>query len=106
MTNFKDKLKNIKAFVFDIDGVWTNGWVYVDAQGKQMRTTNAKDGYAVQYASKLGYKFAIITGGKCDSIISRFHDLGIEDIYIEACDKTICLADFMAKYNLKPKEVM
>ena len=106
MTNFKDKLKNIKAFVFDIDGVWTNGWVYVDAQGKQMRTTNAKDGYAVHYASKLGYKFAIITGGKCDSIISRFHDLGIEDIYIEACDKTIYLAEFMAKYNLKPKEVM
>ncbi len=106
MANFKEKLKNIKAFAFDVDGVWTNGSVYIDSQGKQMRTTNAKDGYAVHYAAKLGYKFAIITRGKCESLISRFHDLGIDDVYTEAKDKTIQLEEFKAKYNLKPQEIM
>lgn len=106
MISFKDKLKKVKAFAFDVDGVWTNGFVYVDGNGTQMRTTNAKDGYAVHYASKLGYPIAIITGGKCTHIIKRFNDLGIQDVYIEASDKTVCLEDFIKKHNLKAKDVM
>ena len=89
MGKFKDTLKNIKAFVFDVDGVWTNGFIYVDGNGLQMRTTNVKDGYAIHYASKLGYPVAIITGGKCTSIIGRFNDLGVKDVYIEASNKVV-----------------
>ncbi len=106
MKNFKEKLKDVKAFVFDVDGVFTNGFIYVDGNGLQMRTTNVKDGYAVHYASKIGFPIAIITGGRCKSIISRFNDLGVKDIYIEASDKTVCFDDFLTKYNLKPKNVL
>ena len=106
MGKFKDTLKNIKAFVFDVDGVWTNGFIYVDGNGLQMRTTNVKDGYAIHYASKLGYPVAIITGGKCKSIIGRFNDLGVKDVYIEASNKVEYFEQFLEKYNLKAKEVM
>ena len=106
MKNFKDKLKNIKGFVFDVDGVWTNGYVYVDGNGKQMRTTNTKDGYAVHYASKIGYSIGIITGGKCESIIGRFNDLGVHDVYTQASDKVQQLEEFLKKNNLTAKEVM
>lgn len=106
MVNFKDKLKKVKAFVFDVDGVWTNGLIYVDARGQQMRSTNVKDGYAVHYAAKLGYPIAIITGGKCKSIIKRFNDLGVTDVYLEASDKTVCFAEFLKKYDLKAKDIL
>ena len=106
MKNFKDKLKNIRGFVFDVDGVWTNGYVYVDGNGKQMRTTNTKDGYAVHYASKIGYSIGIITGGKCESIIGRFNDLGVYDVYTQASDKVKQLEEFLKKNNLTAKEVM
>lgn len=106
MGKIKDKLKYIKAFLFDVDGVWTNGFVYVDGNGLQMRTTNTKDGYAVHYASKIGYPIGIITGGKCKSVIGRFNDLGVQDVYIEASDKLVCFKDFMDKHGLKPKEIM
>ncbi|MCQ2606101.1 MAG: HAD hydrolase family protein [Bacteroidales bacterium] len=106
MVSFKDKLKKVKAFVFDVDGVWTNGYIYVDALGQQMRSTNVKDGYAVHYAAKLGYPIAIITGGKCKSIIKRFNDLGVTDVYLEASDKTVCFAEFLKKYDLKAKDIL
>ena len=106
MGKFKDKLKSVKAFVFDVDGVWTNGFIYVDGNGLQMRTTNVKDGYAVHYASKLGYPVAIITGGKCTSIIGRFNDLGVKDVYIEASNKVVYFEQFLEKYNLKAKDIM
>lgn len=106
MGKFKEQLKQIKAFIFDVDGVWTNGFVYVDGNGLQMRTTNTKDGYAVHYASKIGYKIGIITGGKCKSIIGRFNDLGVTDVFIEASDKMVCFEEFMKRHGLRPKEIM
>lgn len=106
MGKFKDKLKNVRAFIFDVDGVFTNGLIYVDGNGLQMRTSNVKDGYAVHYATKMGYPVAIITGGKCRSIISRFNDLGVKDIYIESSDKMHDFEDFLSKYDLKPKDIM
>ena len=106
MGNFKEQLKHIKAFIFDVDGVWTNGFVYVDGNGLQMRTTNTKDGYAVHYASKIGYKIGIITGGKCKSIIGRFNDLGVTDVFIEASDKMVCFEEFMNRHGLTPEEIM
>ncbi len=106
MKNFKDKLKTIKAFAFDVDGVFTNGLIFTDGNGVQMRGSNAKDGYAVHYAKKMGYPIAIITGGRCKSIIKRYGDLGVEDIFIEASNKVEYLDIFLKKYNLKAKDVM
>jgi len=59
MTNFKEKLKDIRAFAFDVDGVLSNPEVYVHPSGELMRSMNTKDGYALQYAVKRGYPVAI-----------------------------------------------
>ncbi|MGL4907763.1 MAG: 3-deoxy-D-manno-octulosonate 8-phosphate phosphatase, partial [Bacteroidales bacterium] len=72
MANYKEKLHNIKAFVFDVDGVFTNGMVLADSSGDLLRMHNAKDGYAVRYAIELGYHIGIITGGASETIRDRF----------------------------------
>ena len=69
--NFKQILPSIKAFVFDVDGVLTDGSVVLMPDGEQIRTMNIKDGYALQLAIKKGYYVAIITGGKSEAIKAR-----------------------------------
>ena len=71
MKNYKEQLKNITTFIFDYDGVMTSGDVLVDANGVPLRSTNVKDGYALQLAARLGYNIAIITGGYSISIEKR-----------------------------------
>ena len=103
---FKDKLKDVKGFVFDVDGVFTNGYIFVSGDGKQTRSMNVKDGYAVHFAIKKGYPIAIISGGKCQSIVHRFTDLGVKDIYIASHNKMLDYDDFLQKYNLEERDIL
>jgi 3-deoxy-D-manno-octulosonate 8-phosphate phosphatase (KDO 8-P phosphatase) len=105
-TNFKEDLKKIKAFAFDVDGVLSDPKVYLSAEGELLRTMNTKDGYALQYASKRGYPIAIITGGRTESVGKRFSALGIKDIYLGASRKMDDFDDFRMKYGLEPDEIL
>ena len=82
MENFKSKLLHIKAFIFDVDGVLTDGSVTLMPDGEHVRTMNIKDGYALQLAVKKGYKIAIISGGRSEMVRSRLNGLGITDIFL------------------------
>jgi 3-deoxy-D-manno-octulosonate 8-phosphate phosphatase (KDO 8-P phosphatase) len=104
--NFKEDLKKVRAFAFDVDGVLSDPKVYLSPEGELLRTMNTKDGYALQYAVKRGYPVAIITGGRTESVGVRFSMLGIEDIYLAASDKKRDFDDFIKKYGLEPDEVL
>jgi 3-deoxy-D-manno-octulosonate 8-phosphate phosphatase (KDO 8-P phosphatase) len=106
MSEFKKKLNHIKGFVFDVDGVFTDGKIFILPDGKQMRNMNVKDGYAVHFATKKGYPIGIITGGKCESIRVRFEELGLTDIYIASKDKRADFATFLAKHNITANDVL
>lgn len=95
-----DKLKNIKAFVFDVDGVMTEGSVFATEDGQFLRTFNIKDGYAIQHANKLNYPIAIISGGNSQGIIKRFQALGLSDIHVGQQHKKAAFESFLSKYNL------
>ena len=104
--NFKQILPSIKAFVFDVDGVLTDGSVVLMPDGEQIRTMNIKDGYALQLAIKKCYYVAIITGGKSEAIKARMEGLGVSDIYLGAHNKIDSLADFMGIYDIKYEEIL
>jgi 3-deoxy-D-manno-octulosonate 8-phosphate phosphatase (KDO 8-P phosphatase) len=106
MSDYQSKLKQIKAFAFDVDGVLTNGMVLVSESGDLLRSYNAKDGQAIRMAVEHGYKVAIITGGVSPTIPKRFHPMGVFDIYLKSYDKLPDFEDFCAKYNLQPNEVL
>lgn len=105
MINYKEKLNHISAFVFDVDGVMTDGSIIL-INNEMIRNMNTKDGFALQFAVKKGYKIAVITGGKDASVVSRLNYLGITDIYLDSKDKWDDLEDFLYKYGLKPHEVL
>jgi 3-deoxy-D-manno-octulosonate 8-phosphate phosphatase (KDO 8-P phosphatase) len=106
MANFKEDLRKVKAFAFDIDGVFTDGKVFIHPSGEMLRVQNTRDGYAVQLAVKLGYPVAIISGGKGDSMIPRFRSLGVTDIYLGSHDKVDDFKDFCFKYGLNDDDLL
>jgi len=105
-SNFKEDLKKVKAFAFDVDGVFTNGKVYLVSSEEFVRAVNIKDGYAVQYAIKKGFPIAVISGGDSETVRKRFQKLGVTDIYLKSADKLDDLKDFYFKYDIDPENIL
>jgi 3-deoxy-D-manno-octulosonate 8-phosphate phosphatase (KDO 8-P phosphatase) len=81
------QFKSIKHFIFDIDGVLTDGTLVIHSDGSLLRTMNIKDGYALQLAIKKGYTVSIISGANGESLLKRFVSLGISDVHLGISDK-------------------
>jgi 3-deoxy-D-manno-octulosonate 8-phosphate phosphatase (KDO 8-P phosphatase) len=105
MGNYKALLKKIKAMAFDVDGVFTDGTVYLTKNGFT-RAVNIKDGYAVQYCIKQSIPIAVITGGNSEEVRTRFEKLGVTDVYLNSSDKFNDFEDFTVKYGVNFDEVL
>ena len=103
---FLEKIKHIKAFVLDVDGVLTNGMLLLTESGEHLRQFNIKDGYALQLAIKRGFKVAIVSGAKSKGVEHRMKGLGIVDIYLGLDSKTEAYQDFIDKNSLSPEQVL
>lgn len=104
--SYKTKLPNIKAFVFDVDGVFTDGSIYLMPDGSMSRVMNVLDGYAVVKALRKNYKIGIITGGDDPMVKNRLQYLGITDYYPKSADKLKDYEDFKQRYQLKDEEIL
>lgn len=101
------RIKKITTFIFDVDGVFTDASLIVGENDVQ-RVFNVRDGYAVQVAARLGYRIAVITGGKQESILRRLTGLGVQDVFIAVpTDKKLEVFDkFLADNNLTAEEIL
>ena len=97
--NFKERLHTIKAFVFDIDGVLTDGRIFIMENENMVRAMNIRDSYALEHAIKSGYVIGIISGGKSETVRQCLLKLGIHDIYLNTRDKLDVLKEFMHIHN-------
>ncbi len=104
--NYKSKLFKIKTFIFDVDGVLTDGKVLVTTEGEMYRALDTKDGYAMKYAMMKGFKFAIISGGTNEGIRNRFQALGVKDIYLGAHEKSAAYEELVNNHKLKSDEIL
>lgn len=104
--NFKEKLHEVRAFAFDVDGVCTNNQVILSESGDLLRSANTRDGYAISIAARHGYPIAIITGGRSESVRSRFLALGVQHVYLGCTDKAEALEEFCALHDIAPSQVL
>ena len=104
--NYKAKLHDIKAFVFDFDGVMTDGSVWMYADKETVRCGNIKDGFAIQYAVKKGYIIALISGATSLSINNRMESLGVKQIYTGCANKIETYRKFLELNHLHENEVL
>jgi 3-deoxy-D-manno-octulosonate 8-phosphate phosphatase (KDO 8-P phosphatase) len=106
MTNFKEDLSRVKAFVFDIDGVLSLQTISLNAFGVPNRTVNLRDGYAVQLAVKKGYLVAVISGSNSKEYLKRLTQLGVKDVYLNSRSKLEHFNAFVKKHNLEKSDVL
>ena len=69
--NFKELLEQVRCFVFDVDGVLTDGSLLIEQDGTMLRRMNIKDGYALQLAAKKGYFIFVISGSTPEGVVKR-----------------------------------
>ena len=106
MQHSNDLLQPITTFIFDYDGVMTDGTVFSDPDGNPWRATNVKDGYALQLAVKLGYHVAVISGAVCPSMEVRMNSLGVNDVFTGVPNKVLKLKEYMQEKGLKAEEIL
>ncbi len=104
--SYKEDLKEITTFVFDVDGVFTDGSVLVTEQGELLRSMSVKDGYALKTAVQKGYHVCIISGGTNAGVKIRLEGLGITNIYLGAHHKKDPLLDYLGKQGLDVNQVL
>ncbi|MGN6165926.1 MAG: KdsC family phosphatase [Flavisolibacter sp.] len=96
----------ITTFIFDVDGVLTNGSVLLLENGLQARQMNIKDGLGLQMAIKNGYRVVIISGAASGPVSNRFQYLGITEVHLGVKDKLAFLQSFAEQNNLSWKEIL
>ena len=104
--NYREKLQHITTFIFDFDGVLSEGKIWVLPDGEQMRATNVKDGFAMQYALRKGYRIAIISGGVGESMRLRYQNFKGIEIFLKVSDKVAVFQEYTEKNKIDPKEVL
>jgi len=104
--SYKQLLHKISTFIFDVDGVLTNGMLTIMPNGELVRHMNVKDGYALKTALNKGFRVCIISGGTNQAVKNRLAALGIKDIYLGAHNKIAQYDEIIEKYNLTPQEIV
>ena len=101
-----EKFKHITTFVFDVDGVLTDGSLLALPGGVMARRMNIKDGYALQLAVKKGYHVVIISGGNSEEVKERLIKLGVKEVWMQVADKPAILQQFMKQHHLSKEKVL
>ncbi|EMQ94033.1 3-deoxy-D-manno-octulosonate 8-phosphate phosphatase [Xanthomarina gelatinilytica] len=104
--SYKEYLEHISTFIFDVDGVLTDGTITVTTSGEMLRTMNIKDGYALKTAVNKGFHVCIISGGTNEGVRLRLEGLGITDVFLGAHNKIDQLNQYLEKHQLNIKNVL
>ena len=104
--NVLAEFKKVTTFIFDIDGVLTDGTLLVLRDGLQARQMHVKDGFGLQMAMKKGYNVFVISGGVSEELKIRLEYLGLKEIHIGIADKTKFVAELLKSKKIKWDEVL
>lgn len=104
--SYKELMNDITTFVFDVDGVLTDGKVHIQNDGQLLRQMHIRDGFAMKAAIETGYHVCIISGGSNEGVKIRLRNLGITDIYLAVPDKVETLVEYCDIYGINPKQIL
>ena len=105
MKDILEKASRIKLLIFDVDGVLTDGSLFLGDDGQEYKAFHSQDGHGIKMLQKHGVRCAIITGRTSKVVEHRMRNLGIDLIYQGQHDKLVGFADLMARVGLQPDQV-
>ncbi|QOL26901.1 3-deoxy-manno-octulosonate-8-phosphatase KdsC [Thalassotalea sp. LPB0316] len=100
-----DKAKQIKLLVCDVDGVFSDGRIYLGNEGEELKAFHTKDGFGVKALIESGVEVAIITGRRSNIVANRMKALNVKYIVQGQEDKLPALNDIIELLTLEPKQV-
>ncbi|MBD0725975.1 3-deoxy-D-manno-octulosonate 8-phosphate phosphatase [Flavobacterium sp. L1I52] len=104
--SYKEIMNDITTFIFDVDGVLTDGSVFVNNEGEMLRTMNIRDGYAMKAAVESGYNVCIISGGSNEGVRVRLRNLGIKNIHLGTPDKVETFDEYIEINQIKQENIL
>ena len=104
--NYKEILKHITTFIFDVDGVLTDSSVHITPSGEMLRVMNIRDGFAMKAALESGYNVCIISGGNNEGVRIRLRNLGIHDIHLASPNKVETYNEYIELYTINSENVL
>ncbi|SLL07961.1 3-deoxy-D-manno-octulosonate 8-phosphate phosphatas KdsC [Mycobacteroides abscessus subsp. abscessus] len=98
-------MTKIKLFVFDVDGVLTDGRLYISSNGEEIKAFHTQDGMGISLAHYTGIKTAIITGRKSEAVTKRAHELKINYVFQGIHEKLAILENIVQELGINMNEV-
>ncbi|BDM63165.1 3-deoxy-D-manno-octulosonate 8-phosphate phosphatase [Shewanella sp. NFH-SH190041] len=99
------KASKIKLLICDVDGVFSDGRIYLSNSGEELKAFHTRDGYGIRSLLSTGFNIAIITGRQSQLVENRMTALGVSEIFQGVDDKLQPFTALLTKYNLQPEEV-
>lgn len=96
----------VRAFVFDMDGVLTDGGLWLPEAGEWIRRMHIHDGFALQLAVQKGYLVAVISGSESRPVMERLRSLGVSEVHMSVSDKAACLTGLMQSWEVSATAVL
>lgn len=104
-TDFKKKARLIELAVFDIDGVMTDGRLYIGPGGQEFKAVHIHDGHGLKRLQQAGVQVAVISGRRSEAMEARLNDLGIQHVFMGVGDKLAIFCALLEELNLEPRQV-
>lgn len=104
MKDILAKAARIELLIFDVDGVLTDGSLFLGDDGQEYKAFNSRDGHGIKMLLKHGVDVAIITGRSSKVVEHRVANLGIKHVYQGAQDKLACFNDLLSKLGLSAEQ--
>ena len=97
------RLQPIRLIAFDVDGVLTDGGLYLSDSGEEFKRFNSLDGHGLKMLKASGVELAIITGRRSQCVSQRAANLGIRHLHQGVEDKLATMRALLAELNLPPQ---
>jgi len=104
-TDIIEKMQQIKLFVCDIDGVFSDGRIYLGNSGEELKAFHTKDGYGIKALGASGVDVAVITGRESNIVATRMTALNVKYIVQGQENKLPALKEMLDTLSLSPEQV-
>ena len=101
----EDTAARIRLLVLDVDGVMTDGRIYLNGRGEETKAFDVRDGYGIKRVLDAGIEVAIITGRSSEAVERRARELGIAEVHQGVGSKEPLLDELLRRRNLEPAAV-
>ena len=105
MKDILEKAARIRLLIFDVDGVLTDGSLFLGDDGQEYKAFHSRDGHGIKMLLSHGVEVAIITGRTSEVVKHRMANLGVRRLYQGQHDKTVAFQELLAELGMDAEQV-